>query len=109
MEEMQNQQNQQAPQEPQIRENFINKRIIIIVAIVIVLLLIGLDIWILKGGLYKIDPNMPYGNDIMPVILKIQKQAPQDTTSAINNDLNSVNVESVDNSFNEIDVDLNNL
>ena len=106
MEETQNQQNQPMPQEPQANNNFINKKNIIIGVVIVVLLLIGLGVWIWQGKKYKKD--YPYIPDITGLI-ETQKEIPQDTTSAINNDLNSIGIESIDDSFKEIDADLNNL
>ena len=112
MEETQNQQNQPMPQEPQANNNFINKKNIIIGVVIVLLLLIGLGVWIWRGAIYKND-RMPYD---MPQYQKVEQplretqiEVPQDTTSAINNDLNSINIESIDDSFKEIDADLNNL
>ena len=108
MDETQNQQMPQMPQEPQAKNNFINKKIIIIGVVIIVLLLIGLGIWIWQGKKYKKNKDYPYIPDITGLI-ETQKEIPQDTTSAINNDLNSIDIESIDDSFKEIDADLNNL
>lgn len=104
MDELQNQQNQQMPQEPQAKENFINKKKIII-AIIIVLLIIGFGIWYIFIFGPRETPFMPSPETglIYPT------QSPQDTTSAINNELDNIGIESIDDSFKEIDADLNNL
>ncbi|MEK7635566.1 MAG: hypothetical protein AAB405_00565 [Patescibacteria group bacterium] len=104
-------QNQQMPQEPQTKENFINKKIIIIVAIIVALLLISLGILIWQGKIRnqystgKFHNTLPYEQAKTSPTLETL----QDTTSAINNELDSIDIESIDNSFNEIDADLNNL
>ena len=108
MEETQNQQNQPMPQEPQANNNFINKKNIIIGVVIVVLLLIGLGVWIWQGKKYKKDKDYPYMPNVQS-LMEAQIETPQDTTSAINNDLNSINIESIDDSFKEIDADLNNL
>lgn len=111
MDELQNQQNQQMPQEPQAKENFINKKKIII-AIIIALLIIGFGIWYIFIFGPRETPFMPSPVRSRPspeTGLIYPTQSPKDTTSAIDNDLNSINVESIDDSFKEIDADLNNL
>lgn len=112
MEETQNQQNQQNQQDP--REPFIrqeaerrsgNKKNIVIISVIIALLLISSGIWLY---LKKQDSKpMPYANE--EPSFPVPPQIIQDTTSAINNDLNNINIESIDDSFKEIDADLNNL
>lgn len=105
-------QNQQMPQEPQIKENFINKKIIIIIAIIIALLIIGFGIWYMFIFIPRETPFMPSPIPTRPSSetgLIYPTQSPQDTTSAIDNDLNSINVESIDDNFKEIDADLNSL
>lgn len=120
MDELQNQQNQnqpqwQQPQEPQIKENFINKKIIIIIAVVVALLLIILGVWIWRQNRYSTLKGTLKGDNVMipvdnlPPQYQTKPSLLEDTTSAINNDLNSINMESIDDSFNEIDADLNNL
>ena len=98
------QQFQQTPQEPQIKESFINKKIIIAVVVIVALLLIGLGIWIWQITRVSYMPDV-----YIPKPTEPHKPASQDTTSAINNDLNSINVESVDDNFKDIDADLNSL